>query len=549
MASSDWAVCAAFMPCDPRGRVKRARRERCLAATAAPSAAERVPQGSPGGMSGDLDRRRAGRRRGGRRRWQRAASCTKRNCSTSVRPKWRVDPLRQRAGQMLQLERDRARRRRGSACARRSRRGGVTAASAGPTISAQSAMTCAAAGERAAERRPGDGRQQRADRPRAVEASRLARGLPGLVARHTAPVPPSLRPPPRCSAGTTGIAALCHGAPRPASARPISRLAVTRSCCSRPRWRRSGPYFERFLARFPTVEALAAAPRGRRCCRPGPGSATTPAPATCTPAPASWRRRGGFPRDLAGLRALPGIGAYTAAAVASIAFGVPVVPVDGNVERVAARVFAIDRPLPAGPRRDRRRRPQPRRRPGARRPPRRFHPGAVRPRRHDLHAAHARLRPVPVARRMRRPGGRDRAELPRKAPQAGAAASATARISGSTMGPGQVLLRRRAPTGLLGAATLELPGTPWRPESLDAGGGTGLGAGDAPGGVPAWSRTASPISSSIGRLCGGGAGDLRAGVAAPGRRPGTGLAECDANAYGSRQNFVGRFIPDLTRSA
>ena len=56
--------------------------------------------------------------------------------------------------------------------------------------------------------------------------------------------------------------------------------------------------------------------------------------------------RGGFPADLAGLRALPGIGPYTAAAVAAIAFGVPVVPVDGNVERVAARMFAIADPLP-----------------------------------------------------------------------------------------------------------------------------------------------------------------------------------------------------------
>ncbi len=107
-----------------------------------------------------------------------------------------------------------------------------------------------------------------------------------------------------------------------------------------------GPYFERFLARFPTVDALAAAEtdsvlqawaglgyyaRARNLHR-------------CAQIVAA---AGGFPRNLAGLRALPGIGEYTAAAVASIAFGVPVVPVDGNVERVAARIFAIDRPLPA----------------------------------------------------------------------------------------------------------------------------------------------------------------------------------------------------------
>ena len=57
--------------------------------------------------------------------------------------------------------------------------------------------------------------------------------------------------------------------------------------------------------------------------------------------------RAGFPRDIDGLRALPGIGPYTAAAIGAIAFGLPAVPVDGNVERVAARLFAIETPLPA----------------------------------------------------------------------------------------------------------------------------------------------------------------------------------------------------------
>src|SRR6201999_507280 len=56
---------------------------------------------------------------------------------------------------------------------------------------------------------------------------------------------------------------------------------------------------------------------------------------------------GGFPADLIELQALPGIGAYTAAAIGAIAFGIPAVPVDGNVERVASRVFAIEQPMPA----------------------------------------------------------------------------------------------------------------------------------------------------------------------------------------------------------
>src|SRR5262249_29718500 len=57
---------------------------------------------------------------------------------------------------------------------------------------------------------------------------------------------------------------------------------------------------------------------------------------------------GGFPRDVARLRQLPGIGDYTAAAVGAIAFGVPTVPVDGNVERVVARLFAVTEPPPKG---------------------------------------------------------------------------------------------------------------------------------------------------------------------------------------------------------
>jgi A/G-specific adenine glycosylase len=58
-------------------------------------------------------------------------------------------------------------------------------------------------------------------------------------------------------------------------------------------------------------------------------------------------RLGGFPETYQGLLALPGIGPYTAAAIGAIAFGLPVLAVDGNIERVAARIFAIAEPLPA----------------------------------------------------------------------------------------------------------------------------------------------------------------------------------------------------------
>ena len=54
-----------------------------------------------------------------------------------------------------------------------------------------------------------------------------------------------------------------------------------------------------------------------------------------------------FRRARPALRDLPGIGAYTAAAIAAIAFDAPATPVDGNIERVIARLYAVETPLPA----------------------------------------------------------------------------------------------------------------------------------------------------------------------------------------------------------
>jgi A/G-specific adenine glycosylase len=106
-------------------------------------------------------------------------------------------------------------------------------------------------------------------------------------------------------------------------------------------------YYERFLARFPSIEALAAArldsvlklwaglgyyarARNLHAC-----------------AREVVRRHGGkFPAREDELRALPGVGAYTAAAIAAIAFGRKSAPVDGNIERVLARLFALETPMP-----------------------------------------------------------------------------------------------------------------------------------------------------------------------------------------------------------
>lgn len=107
-----------------------------------------------------------------------------------------------------------------------------------------------------------------------------------------------------------------------------------------------GPYFARFLARWPDVAALARAPlddvlhawqglgyyaRARNlhaCARDVAAGG------------------GRFPDTEPGLRALPGIGAYTAAAIAAIAFGRQASAIDGNAERVIARLAAVKTPLP-----------------------------------------------------------------------------------------------------------------------------------------------------------------------------------------------------------
>ncbi|MFO1023587.1 MAG: A/G-specific adenine glycosylase [Acetobacteraceae bacterium] len=219
------------------------------------------------------------------------------------------------------------------------------------------------------------------------------------------------------------------------------------------------PYFEKFVSRFPTVEALAAAPLETVLSAwAGLGYyARARNLHACAQAVAA---RGDFPADLDGLQALPGIGAYTAAAVGAIAFGIPAVPVDGNVERVAARVFAIEEPMPAA-------------KPALR----------VAAARLGAQVA-AQARPSDFAQALfdlgatvctpaspacgvcpwveqcagRRMG--IAAALPRKSPKKARPVRYGVHFW-LTDEAGQVLLRRRPPSGLLGGMT-ELPGTGWR---------------------------------------------------------------------------------------
>ncbi|MFJ6024803.1 A/G-specific adenine glycosylase [Brevundimonas sp. NPDC092305] len=107
------------------------------------------------------------------------------------------------------------------------------------------------------------------------------------------------------------------------------------------------PYFLAFTQRWPTVRDLAAAEDGDvMAAWAGLGYyARARNLLACARAVASGHD-GAFPETEEGLRALPGLGAYTAAAVAAIAFGRAANVVDGNVERVMARLFAVETPLP-----------------------------------------------------------------------------------------------------------------------------------------------------------------------------------------------------------
>ncbi|MBV8536775.1 MAG: A/G-specific adenine glycosylase [Alphaproteobacteria bacterium] len=223
-----------------------------------------------------------------------------------------------------------------------------------------------------------------------------------------------------------------------------------------------GPYFHRVLARWPTVEALAGAPldevlgvwaglgyyaRARnlhKCARV-----------------VAAEHRGRFPDTEEGLRGLPGIGPYTAAAIAAIAFDRPAVVVDGNVERVMARLFAIKTPLPAA-------KPELRAAAASISPAQR--PGDFAQATMDLGATICTPRSplcmlCPWADACAAHLAGIVEELPRRSPKAERPvkqAVAFVLRQGDT-----VWLRRRPDDGLLGGM-LEAPSTPWRSEACSA---------------------------------------------------------------------------------
>jgi A/G-specific adenine glycosylase len=219
-----------------------------------------------------------------------------------------------------------------------------------------------------------------------------------------------------------------------------------------------GPRYGRFLARFPDVRALAEAP-WEVVAEEWAGLGYY-ARARNLHAGAKALARQGFPRTVEGLRAIPGIGPYTAAAVAAIAFGMPVVPTDGNVERVAARIHAVETPLP-----------------GAKKaldalanrwmeqPAARARPGDFAQALFDLGATICTPRRPACALCPWRGACAAQAQgiaetLPRKAAKKPRPTRHGLHFA-VTDQAGRLLVRRRPAHGLLGGM-LELPGTPWR---------------------------------------------------------------------------------------
>jgi len=107
-------------------------------------------------------------------------------------------------------------------------------------------------------------------------------------------------------------------------------------------------HYTKFLARWPTVEDLAGAPLEDVLAQwAGLGYYARARNLHACAIDIARRHAGRFPRVAVALRELPGVGAYTAAAIAAIAYDEPCVAIDGNVERVVSRLYALRDPRPA----------------------------------------------------------------------------------------------------------------------------------------------------------------------------------------------------------
>ena len=217
------------------------------------------------------------------------------------------------------------------------------------------------------------------------------------------------------------------------------------------------PYFRRFVERWPTVHDLAAADLDRVLhAWQGLGYYARARNMLACAKQVSRDMAGVFPDQEDALRLLPGIGPYTAAAIAAIAFDRPATPVDGNIERVMSRLRRIETPLPAA---------KPEIAEGAQRLTPRQRAGDFAQALMDLGATVCRPRrpncnvcPWNAPCLARAANIQD--TLPRKMPKA-ARPTRHGVVFWATRGDGRVLLRRRPERGLLGGM-MEFPSTEWR---------------------------------------------------------------------------------------
>jgi A/G-specific adenine glycosylase len=221
------------------------------------------------------------------------------------------------------------------------------------------------------------------------------------------------------------------------------------------------PRYARFLARFPDIQALARAP-WEEVAEEWAGLGYYARARNLHAGAKALAALNRFPDTVEDLGKIPGIGPYTAAAVAAIAFGVPVVPTDGNVERVAARIHAEATPLPGAKRKLDALAQRWMDQPAARARPSDFAQALF-----DLGATICTPKRPACALCPWRDGCAAQAAgiaetLPRKAPKAARPTRHGVHFLVEDSA-GRILVRRRPAKGLLGGM-LELPGTPWREE-------------------------------------------------------------------------------------